>query len=100
LSSPGIYYEQYASVNVVRKGRLWVVCANAITEKNLAYVILGGTSKGLWTDITTTGGQVYTPQNASGGSLATPSGIMPIFRSAVQTINSQVLAKLDVRGIY
>ncbi len=99
--TPGIYYEQYASVNIVRKGRIWVVCANAVTEKNLAYVILGGTSKGLWTDNFTQGGQAYIPQSPQGvASQATPSGIQPIFRTVTQTINSQVLAKLDVRGIY
>jgi hypothetical protein len=99
--NPGIYYEQYASVNVVRKGRIWVVCANAVTEKNLAYIILGGTGKGLWTDNFSFGGQAYIPQSPQGvASQATPSGIMPIFRTVTTTINSQVLAKLDVRGIY
>lgn len=99
--TPGIYYEQYASVNVVRKGRIWVVCANAVTEKNLAYIILGGTGKGLWTDNFSFGGQAYIPQSPQGvASQATPSGIQPMFRTVTTTINAQVLAKLDVRGIY
>jgi hypothetical protein len=102
LSSPGIYYEQYASVNLVRKGRLWVVCANAVGEKSLAYVIIGGTNKGLWTDTPTpSGGYIYNPQSPQGiATTTTPSGIQPMFRTVTTTINAQVLAKLDVRGIY
>lgn len=101
LASPGIYYEQYASVNLVRKGRLWVVCANAVGEKNLAYIIIGGTNRGMFTDTATpSGGYVYVPQLPQGSAAATPSGIQPMFRTVTTTINAQVLAKLDVRGIY
>jgi hypothetical protein len=94
-------FEQYASVNVMRRGRLWVACANAITDKNLAYMIIGGTNKGLWTDTATpSGGTIYLPQSPQGASTNTPSGIQPMFRSATQSISSQTLAQLDVRGIY
>ena len=102
LGAGNIFYEQYASVNIVRKGRLWVVCANAVTEKNLAFIIIGGTNRGQWTDAQApSGGTTYVPQSPQGvASQSTPSGIQPIFRSQTQTINSQVLAQLDVRGIY
>jgi hypothetical protein len=94
-------FEQYASVNVARRSRLWVACANAVTDKNLAYMIIGGTNKGLWTDTATpSGGVIYLPQSPQGASTNTPSGVQPMFRSQTQTVNSQVIAQMDVRGIY
>jgi hypothetical protein len=101
LGAGNIYYEQYASVNTVRKGRLWVVCANTVSAEALAYIIIGGTNRGKFTDSASPlGGTIYLPQSPQGAATSTPSGIQPIFRSAPQTINSQALAQIDVRGIY
>ena len=94
--------EQFASVNIVRKGRLWVVCANAVGTKLSPISSSAAPTGAVDGRATPSGGTDLHPAVPAGrrGRTSTPSGIQPLFRTVTQTINSQVLAQLDVRGIY